>query len=128
VDGIQGAVDANRYNGTVADLRSLAGLDLDNELLQPSVSVTLSASRTPRKQSVTMSGKVTPAHPGQLIYRQGYYSGKWHTWATGRQRADGSYTFKITPTVVAVNKYRVYVPAVAGLPAMTSRTITLIAT
>ena len=125
VKGVPGRVDANRFNGTVSDLRGLAGLGLDKELTHASVTVTLSATRTRPNRSVTMSGTVTPAHAGQVIYRQGFYSGKWHTWATTRQAADGSYKFKITPTVVAVNKYRVYVPASGGIPATASQTVTL---
>jgi hypothetical protein len=45
---------------------------------------------------------------GRTVYRQGFYSGAWHTWATTKVSAAGTYSFAIRATV-PVNYYRVAV-------------------
>jgi lysozyme len=110
VPGIAGKLDMNRFNGSPTALRRLANQAPDRKP-GPKVTATLSASTTDRQQPVTLSGSVTPAVAGQKVYRQGYYSGAWHTWASTRVGKDGTFSFTITPTVATVNVYRVRVPA-----------------
>jgi hypothetical protein len=127
VPGIAGLTDMSRFNGTLEDLRRLANL-APAAKTGPAVKVTarLSATRTTRHQSVTLHGRVTPAVAGQSVRRQGYYSGAWHTWASTTVTRSGSYTFTITPTKKAVNKYRVLVPATSKRKASVSSTVTLV--
>jgi len=125
VSGISGAVDLDRFNGTQAGLDVLAGRSSTGVTPRAAVTVTLSSATTTPRHSVTMSGKVSPAHAGDTVLRQGYYSGAWHVWATTTTRADGSYRFAITPSVKAVNHYRVYVRATSRHSAATSATADL---
>ena len=106
VRGIGGRVDLNRFNGGLADLRQLA-----NYPPTARITATLSRTSTTRRRPVTLTGTVDPPLAGQTLYRQGYYSGAWHTWATTTVDVSGRYRFTITPTVRAVNRYRVYLPA-----------------
>jgi lysozyme len=103
VAGVVGRVDLNRFNGGLADLRQLA-----NYPPTATITATLSRTSTTRRRPVTLTGTVDPPLPGQTLYRQGYYSGAWHTWATTQVDASGRFRFTITPTVKAVNRYRVY--------------------
>jgi len=126
VSGIAGQVDMNRFNGTYAQLQALANIrPTVVKLAAPTVSVKLSATTTRVRSSVTMSGKVSPASAGQKVYRQGYYGGAWHTWASTTVSSTGGYSFRITPTVKAVNVYRSYVPASHNRPAAKSATVRL---
>ena len=125
VSGISGAVDLNRFNGTQATLDALAGRTASGAGVRASVTIALSSSRTTRGHSVTMTGKVSPAHAGDVVIRQGYYSGAWHTWATTTTTSTGSYSFTITPKAIAVNHYRVLVPATARHAAAVSVTLDL---
>jgi GH25 family lysozyme M1 (1,4-beta-N-acetylmuramidase) len=118
--GIAGTVDLNRFNGGLANLRQLANYP-------PTARITarLSTSTTTRRRPVTLSGTTTPALAGQTLYRQGYYSGAWHTWATTRVDASGRFRFTITPTVKAVNRYRVYLSSRSSRGPSASPTLTL---
>jgi GH25 family lysozyme M1 (1,4-beta-N-acetylmuramidase) len=120
IDGIPARVDMNRFNGTMTALRGLA-----NMLGRPTVTASLSDSSISLGQSVTMTAKVSPSHAGQTVYRQGYYDGSWHRWATGQVGADGVVRFTIHPTVRAVDVYRIYVPAGYGMAAASSPTLRL---
>jgi lysozyme len=126
VPGIAGLADMNRFNGTMEDLRKLANL-APAAKTGPAVKVTakLSVTRTTRNKSVTLRGHVAPVVTGQTVYRQGYYSGAWHTWASTTVARSGSYAFTIKPTKKAVNKYRVFVPATSKRKASVSNTLTL---
>jgi hypothetical protein len=127
VPGIAGLADMSRFNGTMEDLRKLANL-APAAKTGPAVKVTakLSVTRTTRNKSVTLRGHVAPVVTGQTVYRQGYYSGAWHTWASTTVARSGSYAFTIKPTKKAVNKYRVFVPATSKRKASVSNTLTLI--
>jgi len=127
VPGIAGKADMNRFNGTLSDLRALANIPSTAATPTPAVKVTakLSAATTTKGRAVTLCGTVTPVQAGRSVYRQGYYSGAWHTWATAKVTGSGSYSFTIKPTVKAVNKYRVYLPASGSRKAAASGTVTL---
>jgi len=125
VPGIAGQADMNRYNGSLADLRKLANIAAPASAPAPKVTAKLSAASTKRGRPVTLRGSVTPAVAGQTVYRQGYYSGAWHTWASTKVTKSGTYKFTIKPTVKAVNKYRVHLPATDKRKAASSPTLTL---
>ena len=119
--GIAGPVDLNRYNGSLTNLRRLA----NNAPSTATITARLSSTSTTVGTPVTLRGTVAPAVAGQTLYRQGFYSGAWHTWATTRVGSSGAYRFTITPTKRAVNRYRVYLPATSTRPAAASRTVRL---
>jgi len=126
VAGIAGKADMNRFNGSLTDLRKLANLGpVAKTGAAAKITARLSASSTTRNKSVTLRGSVAPAVSGQIVYRQGYYSGAWHTWASTKVAGSGSYSFTIKPTKKAVNKYRVYLPATSKRKASASKTVTL---
>ena len=127
VAGIAGKADMNRFNGTLTELRTLANIPSTAATPTPATKITakLSAASTTKGRSVTLRGSVTPVQAGQTLSRQGYYSGAWHTWSTTKVTSSGSYTFTIKPTVKAVNKYRVYLPASGSRKAAASSTVTL---
>jgi lysozyme len=126
VAGIAGKADMNRFNGSLTDLRKLANLGpVAKTGAAAKITARLSASSTTRTKSVTLRGSVAPAVSGQTVYRQGYYSGAWHTWASTKVTGSGSYSFTIKPTKKAVNKYRVYLPATSKRKASASKTVTL---
>jgi lysozyme len=120
VRGVAGRVDLNRFNGGLADLRQLA-----NYPPTARITATLSRTSTTRRRPVTLTGTVDPPLAGQTLYRQGYYAGAWHTWATARVDASGRYRFTIAPTVKAVNRYRVYLPSSSRHGPSSSPTLTL---
>ena len=126
VSGIAGKADMNRFNGSLTELRALANLEpVAKTGAAAKITARLSASSTTRRKSVTLRGSVAPAVSGQTVYRQGYYSGAWHTWASTQVTRSGSYSFTIKPTKKAVNKYRVYLPATSKHKASASKTVTL---
>jgi len=124
VPGIGSEVDLNRFNGTQAALDSLAGKLVTSPPVA-GATISLSSSTVRAGHSVTMTGKVTPAHAGDAVVRQGYYSGAWHTWDTTTTTSSGTYSFTITPKNVAVNHYRVYVPATSAHKSAISNTVDL---
>jgi GH25 family lysozyme M1 (1,4-beta-N-acetylmuramidase) len=60
-------------------------------------------------QSVAMVGSVSPLLAGVRVYRQGYYSGGWHTYASTLVDRYGHYRFLFAPTVATTDHYRVWV-------------------
>jgi lysozyme len=126
VPGVAGKADMNRFNGSLTELRQLANI-APTAKTTPATKITaqLSSASTTRGHAVTLRGSVTPVVSGQTLYRQGFYSGAWHTWASTAVTKTGSYSFTIKPTVKAVNKYRVYLPASGKRKAAASPTLTL---
>ncbi|MDX6266565.1 MAG: lysozyme, partial [Frankiales bacterium] len=86
----------------------------------PTLTAVLSAATTRVGQPVTLTGATSPRFAGERLYRQGYYSGAWHTWATTAVDSTGHYRFVITPTVAALNRYRVVLLATPAHPRATS--------
>jgi len=97
-------------------------------LVRPVVRAALSATSVRLGHSVILSGQVAPGLGGRVVYRQGYYSGSWHTWATTVLSSTSRYTFVITPTVRTTDIYRVYLPASTRLTAAASATLSLTVT
>ena len=79
--------------------------------VRPSVTAVLSATTVRSGTSVSLSGATSPLYAGEHLYRQGYYSGAWHNWASVAVDSTGHYRFTFTPTVVTVDRYRVVLPA-----------------
>ena len=126
VPGVAGEADMNRFNGSLTALRRLANLAPAATTPAPvKITAKLSAPTTTRGHAVTLRGTAKPGAAGQRVYRQGFYSGAWHTWSSTKVTASGSYRFTIKPTVKAVNKYRVYLPASGQRKAASSPTLTL---
>lgn len=61
--------------------------------------------------TVVLSGTTTRLLAGERIYRQGYYDGGWHTWASTIIGDRGRFRFVIHPTVATTNVYRLVVKA-----------------
>ena len=80
-------------------------------VVHPRLTARLSSTTVRAGHSVTMRGTVSPVLGGRTVYRQGYYDGGWHTWASTKVRSDGTFVFTITPTVRTTDVYRVYLPA-----------------
>lgn len=77
----------------------------------PALTARLSATQVRSGSAVTLRGTVHRAYAGRAVYRQGWYGGAWHTWASTTVGSTGSYAFAIRPTVRTVDLYRVYLPA-----------------
>lgn len=125
VSGIAGKADMNRFNGSLQQLRQLANIQPAATSGPARITAALSATSTTRNKSVTLRGRVTPVVVGQTVYRQGYYSGAWHTWSSTAVTRSGTYSFTITPTRKAVNTYRVLLPATSKHKASVSGTVRL---
>ncbi|MGB8650585.1 MAG: GH25 family lysozyme [Mycobacteriales bacterium] len=93
--------------------------------VRPSLSAALSATTTAVRHSVALVGSTSPLLAGERVYRQGYYDGAWHTWASTVIDRYGHYRFVVTPTVAATNYYRLWVSASWLHTAGPSRTLTL---
>lgn len=73
----------------------------------PTVTAAFSASNVRLGTSVSLSGVVTPAHPGQQVTRQQLVNGTWTTLATTTLSPSGTYTFTVKPTSRGTKTYRV---------------------
>ena len=125
--GMSAPVDMSVFKGTSADLAALAD-PLTSPLVEPTepeITFALSASTVRVGSSVTLTGIALGIPAGETVYRQGYWSGSWHTWDTTQISATGAYSFTIRPTNKAVNTYRVYVAPTADHPAIASPSFTL---
>lgn len=91
----------------------------------PFVTAYLTSYTTNVGQSVAMVGSLSPLLAGVRVYRQGYYSGGWHTYASTLVDRYGHYRFLITPTVATTNYYRVWVGVTWLNVGGPSRTVTL---
>jgi hypothetical protein len=127
--GMAGPVDMNVFNGSTDALKVLARQKAAAPAkYTPKITASLSATKVKVKKTVTLKGSTSKKLAGETLYRQGYWSGSWHTWSTTKVLKSGKYSFKIRPTVKAVNTYRVYVKATSKHAAAASRTLKLRAT
>lgn len=92
----------------------------------PGLTAQLSRGSTRAGSSVVLRGAANRAFAGRRVYRQGYYSGAWHNWASALLSASGTYTFSITPTVRTTDIYRTYLPATPRSPGGVSRSVRLV--
>lgn len=93
--------------------------------VRPVVRAALSATTVLAGHTVVLSGQVVPGLGGRTVYRQGWYNGGWHTWASAVLPSTGLFRFAVTPTVRTTDVYRVLVPASPGLLAAASPTLSL---
>jgi lysozyme len=126
--GMAGPVDMSVFNGSSNALKVLARQKAATKKYTPSITASLSATTVKVKKTVTLRGSTSKKLAGEKLYRQGYWSGSWHTWSTTKVSKSGKYSFTIRPTVKAVNTYRVYVKATSKHAAAASRTLKLRAT
>ena len=104
--GASRALDMSVFNGTQTQLLTMASYGPAPATVQ--ITAALSSSNV-RSGTVTyLRGATSRSLAGRTVYRQGYYSGSWHTWATTKVSATGTYAFAIRATV-PVNYYRVAV-------------------
>jgi len=89
--------------------------------------VTATASdTTPRpRQTVTISGTVSPRRAGTTVQRQRYRNGSWVTVSSTKLDANGRYRFGIWSGGAGILKYRIKVPGTAYNATGYSPTITL---
>jgi hypothetical protein len=92
------------------------------------VTATLSRTSVPRNGYATITGKVSPAKAGQIVYLQRYYGGAWHNVTTAKLSSASAYTFSVHPTAPGSWIYRVYKTADGDNVAGVSPTRTLTAT
>jgi len=129
LSGMAAPVDMSVFRGSSAALKKLATPPASApDTYTPKISARLSASSVKVGSSVTLKGATSPALAGETLYRQGYWSGSWHTWSTTKVSSTGSYSFTIRPTVKAVNTYRVHLKATSKHTAASSPTLKLRAT
>ena len=115
--GANRVLDMSVFNGTPAQLRALA-----NYPAPVQITASLSSSNV-RSGTVTyLRGATSRSLAGTTVYRQGFYSGSWHTWATTKVSTAGSFSFAVRATV-PVNYYRTLVRSTTGWVA--SPTVTL---
>jgi len=93
--------------------------------VRPVVTAALSATIIHSGDKVTLSGSVSPVLSGATVYRQGYYSGAWHTWATATVSATGRFSFVIKPTVQTTDVYRAYIAPTSRLGSASSKRLSL---
>jgi GH25 family lysozyme M1 (1,4-beta-N-acetylmuramidase) len=91
---------------------------------RPVLTARLSAAQIPRGATATLSGATSTFLAGVTVYRQGFYDGGWHTWATTAVRSGGTYSFTIRPTSTP-NSYRVWLPGTRAYASAASSTVTL---
>lgn len=92
------------------------------------VQASLSRSSVPAGRSTVLSAVLQSRAAGRVILRQGFYSGTWHTWATGVVHSDGTAAFTITPTHRTTDHYRLLLTATHDAPAQMSPTRDLVVT
>jgi GH25 family lysozyme M1 (1,4-beta-N-acetylmuramidase) len=107
--GASRVLDMSVFNGTPAHLRALANYGP----APVQITVSLSSSDV-RSGTVTyLRGATSRSLAGGTVYRQGFYSGSWHTWATTKVSAAGTYSFAVRATV-PVNYYRTLIRSTTG--------------
>jgi GH25 family lysozyme M1 (1,4-beta-N-acetylmuramidase) len=109
--GANRTVDMSVFNGTATQLLAMAN-DTPAKSAQQ-ITAALSSSKVRSATITYLRGATSRSLAGRTVYRQGYYSGGWHTWATARVSAAGTYSFAIRPTV-PVNYYRTTVQLANG--------------
>jgi len=107
--GASRALDMSVFNGTVTQLRAMA--NYGPAPLQ--ITAALTSSNVRSGTPTYLRGTTSRSLAGTTVYRQGYYSGGWHTWATTKVSGSGTYSFTIMATV-PVNFYRTVVHATNG--------------
>lgn len=107
--GASRALDMSVFNGTQTQLRAMANYGP----APVQITAALSSSNVRSATITYLRGATSRALAGKTVYRQGYYSGSWHTWATSKVSATGTYSFAISATV-PVNYYRAAVQSTSG--------------
>jgi GH25 family lysozyme M1 (1,4-beta-N-acetylmuramidase) len=109
--GANRTVDMSVFNGTPTQLRAMANYAPARAAQQ--ITAALSSSNVRSATITYLRGATSRSLAGRTVYRQGYYSGGWHTWATTKVSAAGTYSFAIRATV-PVNYYRTVVQSTSG--------------
>jgi len=109
--GVNRTVDMSVFNGTATQLRAMAN-DTPTKAAQQ-ITAALSSSNVRSATITYLRGATSRSLAGRTVYRQGYYSGGWHTWATAKVSAAGTYSFDVRATV-PVNYYRTVVQSTGG--------------
>lgn len=94
---------SSTYLGSTSALRAVG--------VRPAVSATLSRTSFPLGRSVGLSGKVAPAHGGQIVYLQRLVDGRWSNVSSRVLSSTSTYAFAIRPLHRGTHYYRVYKPA-----------------
>ncbi len=76
--------------------------------------------------TATISGSLRPAHSGQLIYLQRYYTLAWHNVASTKLSSTGTFGFYVKPASTATWLYRIYKPADADHASVVTGTLRLV--
>lgn len=122
--GMKDPVDMSVFHGSAAALARLANPSAA-AVVVPKLTAKLSKKKTKVGHSVTLKGQTSSTLARETVYRQGYWSHRWHTWSTTTVSATGRYSFTIKPTRKATNRYRVYVRATTRHTAAASPTVKL---
>ena len=107
--GASRALDMSVFNGTQTQLRAMA--NYGPAPLQ--ITAALSSSNVRSAMITYLRGGTSRTLAGKTVNQLGYYSGSWHTWATSKVSATGTYSFAIRATV-PVNYYRAVVQSTSG--------------
>ncbi|MEO8518094.1 MAG: GH25 family lysozyme [Dermatophilaceae bacterium] len=111
--GASRPLDMSVFNGSPAALRAMARYAPAPASTSLRITAALSSSNVRSATATYLRGATSRSLAGKLVYRQGYYSGAWHTWATTKVSAAGTYSFTIRATV-PVNYYRTVVQSTDG--------------
>ena len=77
----------------------------------PRLTARLSKAAARAGSHVTLSGSLTPSHPGRTVRIERYYSGAWHLVTTATLSSTGAFSSVLTTPPPGWIKYRVVRPA-----------------
>jgi hypothetical protein len=77
----------------------------------PRLTAKLSKTAARAGSPVTLSGSLTPAHPGRTVRIERWYTGAWHLVATATLSSTGTYASVLTTPAAGWHRYRVVRPA-----------------
>lgn len=75
------------------------------------VTAALSRTTVPRNTKLTIYTRVAPAHAGQRVYLQRYYSGAWRNVSSAPLSSSSTAAFAVSRSAAGTYHYRTYKPA-----------------
>jgi hypothetical protein len=108
-----------RYDGDPEFAPSAAGPERAD--VAPRLTARLSRSAARTGSRVTLSGSLTPAHPGRAVRVERYYSGAWRLVATATLSSSSTFSAVLRTPAPGWHKYRVVRPADRNNLAATTR-------
>lgn len=98
-----------RFAGTSSHQQSQAGTAVVE--VAPAVTASLSNTQPRVGDTVTLSGRVTPPHSGQVVYRERFVNGAWVRKGVATLSTTGQYSWPLRPRQRVSQVFRVVKPA-----------------